>query len=73
MRRPLRIALFVLGAVVFGYLVLRIGIGQLVADALKTGFMFVPIVLLYAVVYACSALAWQLTMGESNRPPGRRR
>ena len=69
MRRPLRVALFVLGAVVFGYLVLRIGIGQLVADALQTGFMFVPIVLLYAVVYACSALAWQLTMGESSRPP----
>ncbi|HLZ45581.1 MAG TPA: lysylphosphatidylglycerol synthase transmembrane domain-containing protein [Gemmatimonadales bacterium] len=69
MRRPLRIALFVLGAIVFGYLVLRIGIGQLVADAWRTGFMFVPIVLLYALVYACSALAWQLSMGESSRPP----
>lgn len=69
MKRPLRIALFVLGATVFAYLVARIGVGQLLSDAGRTGFMFVPIVLLYALVYACSALAWQLTMGESNRPP----
>jgi len=41
-----------------------------VSDAGRTGFMFVPIALLYALVYACSARAWQLTMGggESNRP-----
>jgi hypothetical protein len=69
MKRRLRIALFVLGAIVFGYLVLRIGVGQIVSDASRTGLMFVPIVLLYALVYACSALAWQLTMGDSNRPP----
>src|SRR3989442_13599912 len=69
MNRPLQIALFVLGASVFGYLVARIGAGQLVSDAGRTGFMFVPIVLLYALVYACSALAWQLTMGDSGRPP----
>ncbi len=68
MSRTLRLALFVLGAVVFAYLVAQIGIGQLVSDAGRTGFMFVPIVLLYALVYACSARAWQLTMGESNRP-----
>jgi hypothetical protein len=41
-----------------------------VSDAGRTGFMFVPILLVYALVYACSALAWQLTMGggESNAP-----
>jgi len=69
MSRPLRLALFLLGAMVFGYLVARIGVGPLVSDATRTGWMFVPIVLLYALVYACSALAWQLTMGESSRPP----
>lgn len=69
MNRRVQIALFVLGAAVFGYLVARIGIGQLAADAWNTGFMFVPIVLLYALVYACSAGAWQLTMGDSQRPP----
>ncbi len=69
MSRTLQIALFVLGASVFGYLVARIGVGQLLSDAARTGFMFVPIVLLYALVYACSALAWQLTMEEFKRPP----
>ncbi len=69
MSRLLQIALFVLGASVFAYLVARIGVGQLLTDAARTGFMFVPIVLLYALVYACSALAWQLTMEEFKRPP----
>jgi hypothetical protein len=68
MSRTLRLALFLLGAAVFGYLVAQIGIGQLASDVGRTGFMFVPIVLLYALVYACSALAWQLTMGDSYRP-----
>jgi len=31
--------------------------------------MFVPIVLLYALVYACSALAWQLTMATDRSRP----
>jgi len=69
MTRSLQLACFLLGAAVFGYLVAQIGVGQLVSDAGRTGFMFVPIVLLYALVYACSALAWQLTMGDSGRPP----
>src|SRR6266568_113961 len=66
--RRLQLALFLLGAAVFGYLIARIGVGRLVSDATRTGWMFIPIVLLYALVYACSALAWQLTMGDSNRP-----
>ena len=68
MNRRLQLALFLLGAAVFAYLVARIGVGQLVSDVGRTGFMLVPIVLLYAGVYASSALAWQLTMGDSNRP-----
>ena len=68
MSRPLRLALFLLGAAIFGYLVAQIGVGQLVSDAGRTGFMFVPILLVYALVYACSALAWRLTMGDSLRP-----
>jgi uncharacterized protein (TIRG00374 family) len=68
MSRPLQLACFLIGAAVFGYLVAQIGVGQLASDAGKTGLMFIPIVLLYALVYACSALAWQLTMGDSSRP-----
>jgi uncharacterized protein (TIRG00374 family) len=72
MSRRWQLALFLIGAAVFGYLVARIGVGELASDAARTGWMFVPIVLLYALVYACSARAWQLTMrrgDESNRPP----
>jgi uncharacterized protein (TIRG00374 family) len=68
MSPALRLALFLLGATIFGYLVAQIGPGALLADAGRTGFMFVPIVLVYALVYACSALAWRLTMGDSHRP-----
>lgn len=69
MKRSWQVALFVLGATVFAYLVARIGLGQLAADAGHTGLMFVPIVLLFGVVYGCSALAWQLTMTDQHRPP----
>ncbi len=68
MSRSLQLALFSVGAAVFAYLVSRIGVGQLISDAGRTGLMFVPIVLLYALVYACTARAWQLTMrGDSPR------
>jgi len=66
--RRLQLAPLPLGAAVFGYLVSRIGVNQLISDAGRTGLMLVPIVLIYALVYACSALAWRLTMGDSNRP-----
>ena len=70
MSRKLQLLLFLGGSAVFAYLVVRIGPGRLVADAVQTGWMFVPILLLYAVVYACNAAAWRLIMaGEPSRPP----
>jgi len=44
--RKLQLLLFVCGSAVFAYLVARIGVGQLLADAARTGWLFVPIVLL---------------------------
>jgi len=68
--RKLQALLFVCGSAVFAYLVARIGVGTLLADAVHTGWMFVPILILYGVVYACSAAAWWLTMAdEPVRPP----
>src|SRR2546423_11850350 len=72
MKRSTRLALFILGAAIFGYLVAQIGIGQLASDAARTGWMFLPILAIYGVVYACSALAWRLTMitgGDARKPP----
>ncbi|HYT04508.1 MAG TPA: lysylphosphatidylglycerol synthase transmembrane domain-containing protein [Gemmatimonadales bacterium] len=70
MSRKLQLLLFVCGGAVFAYLVSRIGVGRLVADAARTGWVFLPILLLYGVVYVCNAWAWWLTMaGEPSRPP----
>ncbi|PYP19287.1 MAG: hypothetical protein DMD54_03155, partial [Gemmatimonadetes bacterium] len=69
MRRSWQVALFILGASVFGYLVAQIGIAQLAADAARTGWVFVPIVGLYSLVFACSTGAWRLIMAsDANRP-----
>jgi uncharacterized protein (TIRG00374 family) len=69
MSRGWQVALFVLGATVFGYLVAQIGIAELAADAARTGVMFVPIVALYGLVYVCSAMAWRLTMAAGPERP----
>jgi len=68
--RKLQLLLFVCGSAVFAYLVTRIGVAQLLADAVRTGWLFVPIVLLYGVVCACNAGAWWLSMAdERSHPP----
>ena len=70
MSRRLQLLLFVCGCAVFAYLVTRIGVGQLLADTVRTGWLFVPIVLLYGVVCACNAGAWWLSMAdEPSHPP----
>jgi len=68
--RKLQLLLFAGGSAVFAYLVARIGLGKLVADAVQTGWLFVPIMLLYGVVCVCNAAAWWLIMAdEPSRPP----
>ena len=70
MSRKLQLLLFAGGSAVFAYLVARIGLGKLVADAVQTGWLFVPIMLLYGVVCVCNAAAWWLIMAdEPSRPP----
>ncbi|HVH68514.1 MAG TPA: lysylphosphatidylglycerol synthase transmembrane domain-containing protein [Gemmatimonadales bacterium] len=70
MSRKLQLLLFAVGSAVFAYLVARIGVGQLLRDAVHTGWLFVPIVLLYGVVYLCNAWAWWLTMADEPSHPG---
>ena len=70
MSRKLQLLLFVCGSAVFAYLVARTGVEQLLGDAVRTGWWFVPILLLYSVVCACNAGAWWLSMAdEPSRPP----
>jgi uncharacterized protein (TIRG00374 family) len=70
MSRTWQAVLFVAGATVFAYLVAQIGLGQLASDAARTGWVFIPIVGLYALVFACSARAWQLIMASDPQRPG---
>jgi uncharacterized membrane protein YbhN (UPF0104 family) len=68
--RRLRLWLFAAGAAAFAYLVARIGVARLAADAARTGWMFAVILPLYGLVYLCNAAAWWLVMaGEPRRPP----
>ena len=69
MSRKLQAGLFVVGAALFAYLVAQTGIGRLANDAARTGWLFLPIVSLYALVYACSARAWRLTMKSDPSKP----
>ena len=70
MSRKLQALLFVCGSAIFAYLVARIGVARLLADAEHTGWIFVPILILYGVVYACNTSAWWLIMAdEPIRPP----
>ncbi len=72
MSRRARAVLFLLAAAMFTWLISRVGVGRLVADALTAGWMFVPIVLLYGAVCTLSAYAWQIIMSdEPGRPPFR--
>jgi uncharacterized protein (TIRG00374 family) len=69
MTRRLRLLLLAGGLALFAYLLSRIGLAALAAEAAKTGWVFIPILLLYGVVYVCNTGAWMLIMaGEPRRP-----
>jgi uncharacterized protein (TIRG00374 family) len=69
MSRRARLLLFGCGSALFAYLIARIGLAALVADAAKTGWVFIPILLLYGLVYACNTGAWMLIMADEPRRP----
>ena len=64
-----RILAFVAGAAVFLYLLSRIGFHALVSDTRQTGWMFVPILVLYGLGYVCNTTAWGLTLAAEPRRP----
>jgi uncharacterized protein (TIRG00374 family) len=69
MSRRVRLLLLAGGLALFAYLLSRLGLGALVAEAAKTGWMFVPILLVYGLVYACNTGAWMLIMADEPRRP----
>ena len=69
MSRRGRLLLFGCGSALFAYLISRIGLAALVADAARTGWVFIPILLLYGLVYTCNTGAWTLIMADEPRRP----
>lgn len=69
MTRRVRLLLFAGGLTLFAYLLSRIGLATLMAQAAKTGWVFIPIFLLYGVVYVCNTGAWMLIMADEPRRP----
>jgi uncharacterized protein (TIRG00374 family) len=68
MTRRRQVVLFLVGTALFVVLLKHVGIARLLANVRQTGWMFAPIVALYAAVYACTALALWLVMADQ---PGR--
>lgn len=70
MTRRTRLLLALAGTAVLAFLVVRIGPGAIIAHARQTGWLAIPIVLVYLPVYVCNAFAWHLVMaGAPARPP----
>ncbi len=70
MNRKVQAFFFVVGAALFALLVHHVGVHRLIGDAARVGWMIVPVVGVYAVVYLTNARAWHVIMGgEPRRPP----
>jgi len=69
MSRRTQLVLTVIGALIFAVLVERIGPRTIVAYALQTGWMAIPIVLVYLPVYLCNAFAWHLVLSTAPAHP----
>ncbi len=65
----LQAATFAVGVGLVAVLVAHVGPGAIAADLARVGWVFVPVLALFGVIYAASAAAWQLTLaGEPARP-----
>ncbi len=69
MSRKWQFALLLVGGALFGLLVRQIGVREIIANAAEVGWLFVPILLLYGVVYALNVEAWRLTMPAGGERP----
>jgi len=70
MSRKAQALFFTFGAALFVFLVRRVGVHHLLANAVRIGWLIVPVAGVYALVYAGNAWAWAVIMGgEPRRPP----
>jgi uncharacterized protein (TIRG00374 family) len=65
----LRLTLFCVGLLLAAVVVLQVGVATLVRHLLATGWLLLPVSLIWGVVYALNACAWYTMLGlEPSRP-----
>jgi uncharacterized membrane protein YbhN (UPF0104 family) len=58
--RRIQVVFFAIGLGFFAWLVAHIGVRTIVSEVARTGWVFLPIVLVYGVVYATNTVAWMV-------------
>lgn len=67
MSRRIQLIFFAIGLAFFVWLVARIGLATIISEVARTGWAFLPIVLVYAVVYATNTAAWMIIAHGGSR------
>lgn len=57
-----------MGAALFGYILYHTGLAELAANLRRTGWMLLPVCLLWIPIFLCRTTAWQLTMRGTPGP-----
>ena len=68
MNRRLQLIFFALGLAFFAWLVERIGLRVIVVELARTGWVFVPIVLVWGIVYVTNTIAWLAITDDADSP-----
>lgn len=58
-KRTYTIIFFILGLLILGYMVYSLGVSEIIANLVKTGWWFMPVLLSWLVVYWMNALAFR--------------
>lgn len=66
MNKKTKTIFFVIGIVVFIFLIYNFGIDNIILNVQKTGWWFVPIISIWGIVYYINAWAWYFIIGDKN-------
>ncbi|HWZ58195.1 MAG TPA: lysylphosphatidylglycerol synthase domain-containing protein, partial [Gemmatimonadaceae bacterium] len=69
MSRKVQLAAFLLGVTAFSLIIHRVGLAGLLRSLQAARSAVLPAVLSWAVVYACSTLAWEQLASDERGPP----
>jgi uncharacterized protein (TIRG00374 family) len=67
MSRRVQLIFFAIGLALFAWLIVRTGPQTILTQLARTGWVFIPIVLVYGVVYVMNTIAWRIIADASGR------